>query len=94
MIRKQQQYEQNLKLQLNHLDEILIAQNQIKKFMHDFSNYAIGLQSYIDKQDCDGASAYMKNLTQLYNINKSIIEIYLRTLLNEIPLINSYKLYT
>ena len=30
-IRNQQQYEQNLKMQLKNLDEILITQRQIKK---------------------------------------------------------------
>lgn len=74
IIRNQQQYEQHLKLQLKHLDEILITQNQIKKFKHDFLNYTIGLQSYIDKCDYAGANNYMKKLKEIFNPGKSILE--------------------
>ena len=74
IIRNQQQYEQNLKLQLKHLDEILVTQNQIKKFKHDFSNYAIGLKSYIDNDDCAGANSYVKKLNEIFNPDESIIE--------------------
>lgn len=74
IIREQQQYEQNLKLQLKHLDEILVTQNKIKKFKHDFSNYVIGLQSYIDNSDCDGANAYISKLKEIFNPNECIVE--------------------
>ncbi len=61
-IRNQEQYEQQLKMQLKHLDEILVTQRQIKKFKHDFNNYTIGLQSYIDSNDLAGAGEYIRSL--------------------------------
>lgn len=70
-IRNQQQYEQNLKMQLKNLDEILITQKQIKKFRHDFDNYTIGLKAYIDNGDYIGAGNYI----MIYMLQ---IKIYLR----------------
>ncbi len=63
VIRNQQQYEQHLKDQLKHLDEIIAAQNQLRKFKHDFNNYKIGLKSYLDDNDCGGALKYLKKLS-------------------------------
>ena len=63
-IRNQEQYEQQLKMQLKHLDEILVTQRQIKKFKHDFNNYTIGLQAYINNNDLSGASEYIRNLNE------------------------------
>ena len=74
IIRDQQQYEQHLKTQLKHLDEILITQNQIKKFKHDFSNYVIGLQAYIDDNDCQGAKKYINDLKEKMNPGEDIVK--------------------
>ena len=49
-IRNQEQYERHLKMQLKHLDDILIAQKQLKKFKHDFNNFQIyKFKIYISK---------------------------------------------
>ena len=61
-IRNQEQYERHLKMQLKHLDDILITQKQLKKFKHDFNNFQIGLQAYLDNNDIVGASKYLKDL--------------------------------
>ena len=50
-IYNQQQYEQHLKSQIKHLDEILVTQNELKKFKHDFSHCIIGLKGYIENKD-------------------------------------------
>lgn len=63
-IRVQEQYEQHLRTQLKHLDDILVTQKQIKKFKHDFNNFHIGLQAYIDSNDLQGASIYLKKLKE------------------------------
>ena len=73
-IRNQEQYEQHLKTQLKHLDEILITQKQIKKFKHDYKNFLIGLQAYFDNNDITGASNYMKKLGEKKIGNSSVIE--------------------
>ena len=37
-IREQEQYEQQLKFQLKHLDDLLAKQNELRKFKHDIDN--------------------------------------------------------
>lgn len=73
-IRNQEQYEQHLKMQLKHLDEILITQKQIKKFKHDFNNYTIGLQAYIDDHDFQGANEYINKLKETFAPGEDIVE--------------------
>lgn len=73
-IKEQHQYEQHLKGQLKHLDDILITQNQFKKFKHDFSHYVIGLQAYLEKNDCHGALNHIKDLKNMFNSGKDIVE--------------------
>lgn len=74
MIRNQEQYEQHLKMQLKHLDEILITQKQIKKFKHDFNNYTIGLQAYMDDHDFQGANEYINKLKETFAPGEDIVE--------------------
>ncbi|MBQ7573152.1 MAG: GHKL domain-containing protein [Clostridia bacterium] len=57
-----QERENRLKSQVNHLEEMLVAQNQLKRFRHDIDNLMIGLQAYIDKRDFEGLSRYIHNL--------------------------------
>ena len=64
LIQNQQQYEHHLKEQIKHLDEIVVTQNQIKKFKHDFLNYEIGLKSYLENKDLNGAMSYLANLSE------------------------------
>jgi len=73
-IRNQERYEQHLKTQLKHLDDILITQKQVKKFKHDFNNFQIGLQAYLDNNDIVGANKYLKDLMEKTNRGGNIIE--------------------
>lgn len=73
-IRIQEQYERHLKMQLKHLDDILITQKQVKKFKHDFSNFQIGLQAYLDGGDLIGAGKYLKDLRVKMENSDNIIE--------------------
>lgn len=73
-IRIQEQYERHLKMQLKHLDDILITQKQVKKFKHDFSNFQIGLQAYLDSGDLMGAGKYLKDLRVKMENSDNIIE--------------------
>ena len=74
IIQNQKQYEQHLKTQIKHLDEILVTQNQIKRFKHDFFNYKIGLESYLRNDDCDGATKYLDSLMTNFKHENVIIE--------------------
>lgn len=73
-IRNQEQYELHLKRQLKHLDDILITQKQLKKFKHDFDNFQIGLQSYIDNGDLYGANMYLNDLRKNVNLDECTVE--------------------
>lgn len=73
-IRNQEQYERHLKMQLKHLDDILIAQKQLKKFKHDFNNFQIGLQAYLDNNDIVGACKYLKDLRDKSSNGDGLIE--------------------
>lgn len=74
IIQNQKQYEYHLKEQIKHLDEIVVTQNQIKKFKHDFLNYEIGLKSYLENKDCDGAISYLNSLSDNFGNSENIIE--------------------
>ncbi len=74
IIQSQKQYEQHLKTQIKHLDEILVTQNQMKRFKHDFFNYKIGLESYLRNDDCDGAKKYLDSLMTNFKHGNVIIE--------------------
>ncbi len=70
----QEQYEQHLRTQLKHMDDILITQKQIKKFKHDYNNFQIGLQAYLDNGDLAGAGKYLQDLREKMNNSGNIVE--------------------
>lgn len=74
IIRVQQQYEQNLKMELRHFDEMAVAQRQLKKFKHDFKNYVIGLGAYIDQNNVPGASEYLDSMKEKFAPGNTIVE--------------------
>ncbi len=73
-IREQEQYEQQLRTQLKHVDDILITQKQIKSFKHDFNNFRIGLAAYIKDKDFRGADNYINELAEKFNHEHNIVE--------------------
>ena len=72
-IRNQERYEEHLKMQVKHLDETVAAQNQLRKFKHDFSNHVIGINSYLEEKDFDGAKKYVNSLSEFISSDKNII---------------------
>lgn len=64
VIYNQQQYEQHLKEQIKHMDEILLAQKQLRKFRHDLSHYVIGLKAYIERKDFEQAKKYIEDISE------------------------------
>ena len=73
-IQEQEQYENHLRTQLKHFDDILITQKQIKKFKHDFENFKIGLSAYLDEKDIVGAKTYLRKLQEKIGFEKSVVE--------------------
>ncbi len=72
--RRQEVFQQQIKAQSKHLDEILITQNQVKKLRHDLINHNISIQAYFEKQDCASGLAYMKGMNQNAIFSDTLIE--------------------
>jgi len=63
-IMNKEKQEQRLNEQLKHMDELITAQDKLKKFRHDYSNYIIGLKSYMENCDYEGARIYIDEMSQ------------------------------
>lgn len=66
MIRTQEQHEQYLKMQLKHLDEIVVQQAQLKRFKHDLPNQLVALRGYFDRGDCSGGRRHVDRLSEMF----------------------------
>ena len=60
---REQQYEQQLKSQAKHLDDILVMQNQIKGFRHDIKNHWVALRGYFQRNDYEGGIQYIDEMS-------------------------------
>lgn len=74
LMNKQRQFEQQVQSQAKHLDEILIVQNQLKKFRHDFLQHLIALSGYFDSEDCGGGLKYIESLSSIINESRKIVD--------------------
>lgn len=64
IVNREQQYEQQLKSQSKHLDEILVMQNQIKGFRHDIKNHWVALRGYFQRNDYEGGIQYIDEMSK------------------------------
>lgn len=62
-ILEQEQYEQHMKAQLKHLEDILAKQKELRKFKHDLTNKLGGLKGYLQAEDIETSLAYVNSLT-------------------------------
>ena len=74
MIRTHEQHEQYLKMQLKHLDEIVVQQAQLKRFKHDLPNQLIALRGYFDRGDCSGGRRHVDQLSEMFVEGSSSID--------------------
>ena len=72
--REQELFKQQIKAQSKHLNEILIAQKQLKKVYHDFKNHCISIQSFFENNDCIGGIEYINDLNKLIKFSDNNIE--------------------
>lgn len=63
VIREKEQYEQQLKFQLKHLDDLLAKQNELRKFKHDIDNQMEGLRGYLKAEDASGGLHHLDAIT-------------------------------
>ena len=74
MIRTHEQHEQYLKMQLKHLDEIVVQQAQLKSFKHDLPNQLVALRGYFDRGDCSGGRRHVDRLSEMFVEGSSSID--------------------
>ncbi len=63
-IRFQERYEEHLKFQLKHLNDLIAKQDEIRSMKHDMTNQLITLQGYFNRHDEEGGNAYIAQLLQ------------------------------
>ena len=71
-INREQQYEQQLKSQAKHLDDILVMQNQIKGFRHDIKNHWVALRGHFQRNDYEGGIKYIDEMSDKLIENETI----------------------
>ena len=74
IIGRQQMFEQQMKAQAKHMDEILISQKQLKNFRHDLSNHLISLTAYFKNHDYMGGLNYLKKMDSMTAANDYVVE--------------------
>lgn len=62
VIRYQEQSEQQMRFQLQHMDETILSQNKLRAMRHDMNSHLIALKSFFDARDFKGGSRYIENL--------------------------------
>ena len=72
IINREQQYEQQLKSQAKHLDDILVMQNQIKGFRHDIKNHWVALSGYFSNGDYEGGKKYIEQISGTFSKGETI----------------------
>lgn len=72
-IGRQRQYEQQIKSQAKHFDEILQSQKEIRKIRHDIKNHIIALRGFCADNDINGALNYLDDAcSMLSKTNASV----------------------
>lgn len=73
-LREQEQYEQHLKSQLKHLDELLIKQKALRGFKHDVSNQLVALKGYFASGNAVGGMRHVDSLLQRVSDIEAVID--------------------
>lgn len=74
-IEKQKQiFEQQLISQSKHLEEILVTQEQFRKFRHDLSNHLIVINSMFEENGCKDGIGYVNTMKSSISVSKHLID--------------------
>lgn len=63
-LRFREQYAQQLKYQVRHLDDLLARQAELRRVKHDMANQLLALKGYLNAGDIAGGQAYVDNLLE------------------------------
>lgn len=66
IIRYQEQAEQQMRFQLQHMDETILSQNKLRALRHDMNSHLIALKSYFDHDDITGGKQYISTLVDQF----------------------------
>ena len=61
-LQRKAQYEQQLKGQLKHVDEIIVQQTEVRRLKHDMTNQLLAIDGYMDQGDLAGGKHYVHSL--------------------------------
>lgn len=61
-LQRKAQYEQQLKGQLKHVDEIIVQQTEVRRLKHDMTNQLLAIDGYMDQGDLAGGKHYVRSL--------------------------------
>ncbi|MBR2476867.1 MAG: GHKL domain-containing protein [Clostridia bacterium] len=74
-VEKQQEiFQQQIKAQSKHLDEILVTQKEIRKLRHDLNNHNISIKAYFESNDCKAGLEYLEGMNKMIDVSKDTIE--------------------
>ena len=72
-IHQQEQFEQQMNSQLKHMDEIILNQEELRRFKHDINNQIVALESYFESGDLEGGRRHMAALSQQFRATGATI---------------------
>jgi len=72
ILNRQRQYEEQIKSQTKHLDEIVAMQNTLRSFRHDIKNHLAAIKGYFANNDCDGGIEYISKISSDITFSQSI----------------------
>ena len=73
IIHQQEQFEQQMNSQLKHMDEIILNQEELRRFKHDINNQIVALESYFESGDLEGGRRHMAALSQQFRATGATI---------------------
>lgn len=73
-MREKEHYEQDLKSQLKHLDDIVARQNELRRFKHDLANQFTVLRDYFERRDHESGVCYLDTLDQRFRIGAPVLD--------------------
>lgn len=63
----------NMDEQVRHYEKLSIANENLRKFRHDFNNLKIGLNTYLTSSDTSGAINYLNECSMLIETNDTLL---------------------
>lgn len=73
-IKEEELLKQQQETQINHLNDLVLAQEKLRSFKHDFSNHMLSLKSYFDSENYNEGNKYLQNLIDEVDLQSDRID--------------------